>query len=136
MTVPSGTESWPAGSTQNLGWTLSSAAAVGDFGVWLVDAADGTKWYDAGFFAAEAGKTSYTPSFSTLGIPVGTYKAVVYYRADPGPGPGRPTPRARHGADHLRGNEHQRDRAQRHRVLAGGQYAEPRLDALLRRLRR
>ena len=41
-------------------------------------------WYGAGFFAAEAGKTSYTPSFSTLGIPVGTYKAVVYYRADPG----------------------------------------------------
>ena len=40
VTVPDGSESWPAGSTQSLGWTLSSAVDVGEFGVWLNDEAD------------------------------------------------------------------------------------------------
>ena len=82
-TVPDGSQSWPSGSSPDLGWTVSPAVDVGQFGVWLIDQATGS-WYSAGYFAAEAGKTSYTPSFSTLGIPTGTYKAVVYYREDPG----------------------------------------------------
>jgi hypothetical protein len=83
VTVPNGTQSWPSGSTQNLGWTVSPAVSVGQFGVWLVNQTTGT-WYIAGYYAAVAAKTTYTPSFSTLGMPAGSYKAVVYYRVDPG----------------------------------------------------
>ncbi len=82
VSVPGGTESWPAGSTQNLGWTVSSAVDVGQFAVWLINRTTGA-WYDAGYYDAVAGATDYSPSFSTLGIPEGTYAAVVYYRVDP-----------------------------------------------------
>ena len=41
------------------------------FGVWLIDQADASKWYFAGFFSGRAGQTIYTPSFSPLGIPAG-----------------------------------------------------------------
>ena len=83
VTVPDGSQSWPAGSSQQLGWTVSAAVDVGQFGVWLIDATSGA-WYSAGYYDAEAGETDYAPSFSTLGIPEGTYRAVVYYREDPG----------------------------------------------------
>ena len=82
VTVPTGTESWPSGTLQNLGWSVSSPVSVGQFGVWLVNQTTGT-WYDAGYYDA-TGASSYTPSFSTLGMPAGSYKAVVYYRVDPG----------------------------------------------------
>jgi len=82
VTVPVGTEVWPSGTPQNLGWTLSSAVSYGQFGVWLVNQTTGT-WYDAGFYAAVPAQTTYTPSFSTSGIPAGSYRAVVYYRTDP-----------------------------------------------------
>ena len=81
-TVPDGTQSWPEGTTQDLGWTLSAPVDVGQFGVWLIDSDSGA-WYSAGYYDAVAGRTLYTPSFSTLGIPLGTYSAVVFYRSDP-----------------------------------------------------
>jgi C1A family cysteine protease len=84
VTVPAGAESWPEGSPQTLGLTLSSAVSAGEFGVWLVDQADPSKWYTAGFFPAVPGAKTYAPSFSTLGVPAGAYKAVVYYRVDTG----------------------------------------------------
>ena len=82
VTVPDGTQSWPEDTTQHLGWTLSAAVDVGQFGVWLIDQTTGA-WYAAGYYDAVPGQTLYTPSFSTLGLPLGTYKAVVYYRSDP-----------------------------------------------------
>ena len=75
--------SWQSGSNPDLGWTLSSAVDVGQFGVWLINQASGT-WYTAGYYDALPGVKTYTPSFSTLGMPEGSYKAVVYYRSDPG----------------------------------------------------
>lgn len=81
VTVPNGSETWMTGSTQNLGWTLSSAVSSGDFAVWLVNQSTGT-WYGVGFFAAVSGATSYTPSFSTPAVPAGNYAAEVFYRAD------------------------------------------------------
>ena len=82
VTVPNGTESWATGSTQNFGWTLSTAVSAGQFGVWLVNQTTGT-WYEAGYFDAVAAQTNYTPSFTVPAVPAGTYKATVYYRTDP-----------------------------------------------------
>ena len=83
VTVPNGIESWPTGSTQNLGWTLNAAApAGGQFGVWLINQTTGS-WYDAGYYDTVDGQTVYTPSFVVPSIPAGSYVAVVYYRTDP-----------------------------------------------------
>ena len=81
-TVPTGGESWPSGSTQQLGWTVSPAVDAGQFGVWLRNATTGA-YYEAGYYAAVPGQTVYEPSFSTAGIPAGSYTVAVYYRADP-----------------------------------------------------
>jgi hypothetical protein len=81
-TVPNGTQNWTIGSTQALGWTVSSAVSTGQFGVWLVNQTTGT-WYEAGYFSAVAAQTSYTPTFVVPTVPAGSYKAVVYYRTDP-----------------------------------------------------
>ncbi len=80
--MPAGTEVWPSGSAQNLGWTVSPAVDTGQFGVWLVYQTTGA-WYAAGYYDAVPGQTAYAPSFSTTGVPAGSYKAVVYYRTDP-----------------------------------------------------
>ena len=82
VTVPSGTELWTTGSAQNLGWTVTNAVSIGQFGVWLVNQSSGT-WYDAGYFDAVAGQTNYAPGFTVPTVPDGTYKSVVYYRVDP-----------------------------------------------------
>ena len=71
-----------AGSTADLGWTVSSAVATGQFGVWLVNQTTGT-WYEAGYFNAVAGQTAYTPSFTVPAVPPGAYQATVWYRVDP-----------------------------------------------------
>ena len=83
VTVPNGTEAWTTASTQNLGWTLNAAVpAGGQFGVWLINQTTGS-WYDAGYYDTVAGQTDYAPAFTVPNVPDGTYKAAVYYRADP-----------------------------------------------------
>ena len=82
VAVPNGTETWAAGSTQNLGWSIFAAVDVGQFGVWLINQTTGS-WYDAGYYEAVPGQTIYTPSFTVPAVPAGTYKAIVYYRVDP-----------------------------------------------------
>ena len=82
VTVPIGIETWPTGSTQNLGWTLNAPVSVGQFGVWLINQTTGS-WYDAGYYDAVPGQTTYTPSFTVPSIPAGTYQVIVYYRTDP-----------------------------------------------------
>ena len=82
VTVPSGVEAWGTGTAQNLGWTLNAAVSNGQFGVWLINQTTGA-WYDAGYYAADPGQTSYAPGFTVPNVPDGAYSAVVYYRTDP-----------------------------------------------------
>lgn len=83
MTSPTADTRWPAGTTQELGFTVSSAVEVGAFNGWLIDTVTGA-WYGAGFSVPVAGHTTYAQSFSTVGVPEGTYTAVVYHRPDAG----------------------------------------------------
>src|SRR5665647_3657206 len=52
MTSPTAGALWPAGSTQSLGFTLSSAVSVGEFDGFLVNTLTGA-WYGAGMPVVE-----------------------------------------------------------------------------------
>ena len=66
----------------SLGFTVSPTVPNGGaFNCWLINTATGT-WYGAGESPSVAGLGTYSRSFSTTGIPEGTYTAVVYYRPD------------------------------------------------------
>ena len=80
VTAPTAGPPWPAGSTQSVGWT-TTAVSVGTFDTFLMNTTTGA-WYFAGTSPAVAAQTTYTLTFSTVGIPAGSYKAIVQYRPD------------------------------------------------------
>ena len=49
---------------------LNTPVSIGQFGVWLVNQTTGT-WYEAGYFNAVAGQTTYTPGFTVPTVPAG-----------------------------------------------------------------
>ena len=82
VTSPATGAVWGANTPQNIGFTLNSAVGVGgEFDTWLINTATNT-WYPSGFSSAVALQTIYSHSFSTAGIPAGTYTSVIYYRPD------------------------------------------------------
>ena len=80
ITSPTAGTTWTTGSG-SIGFT-TSAVSVGEFDGFLINTVTGG-WYGAGRTAPVAGQTVYTQTFSTAGIPPGTYTAVMYYRPDP-----------------------------------------------------
>jgi hypothetical protein len=81
VTSPTAANSWPRRTTQKVEWTVAPALSLGEFRVCVVD--QGTKtWYVNKVVPAVDLQTDYeTPIY--LAVPAGSYKATVYWRADP-----------------------------------------------------
>ena len=81
VTAPNGGESWANGSAHNLSWTLSAAASVGAFNVWLIDGVG--NWVAAGdTVAAVPGQTIYSVPWTVTAAPRADYRLTVWYRPD------------------------------------------------------
>jgi hypothetical protein len=84
ITAPTAASSWPAGSAQNVTWTLSTPVSAGEFRVWLISS--GGTWYKGKQVVPVAAQTSYTTAI-TASVPAASgYKAAVYWRSTVGSG--------------------------------------------------
>ncbi len=83
FTSPLGGESWPAGTSQTVSWTLSGALSVGQFRISFVDAANVQTTLAT--FSATLGQTSYSQRLTLPAAPAAgsTCRIVVYWRSDP-----------------------------------------------------
>ena len=80
VTAPTTGARWTSGTTQSIAWT-STAVSAGAFDAYLINTITGV-WYLAGSTTAVPSQTSYSRSFSTIGIPLGAYTAYVSYRTN------------------------------------------------------
>ena len=122
-----GIESWTPREHPEPGLDGSTAAvSTGQFGVWLVNQTTGT-WYEAGYFNAVAGQTSYTPELRRADGARRELqgRGVLPHRSDAvGLAGERHEPGSRD--HHARRPGDQRHRAEWHGELDDRQHAEPR----------
>ena len=82
FTSPLGGESWPAGTSQTVSWTLSGALSVGQFRISFIDAANVQTTLTT--FSATVGQTSYSQHVTLPAAPAAgsTCRIDVYWRSD------------------------------------------------------
>jgi len=81
VTAPTGSASYPVGGNLTVSWTMRSAAASGEFGVWA--RSPGGSWYALKLVPASGG-TSYSTDV-ILDVPAGGgYEAIVAWRGTAG----------------------------------------------------
>ena len=84
ITAPTGAATYVQGSLLTVSWTTSSAAAAGEFGLWVRGPAN--DWY-AATLVATSGLGAYTTTLTLTGVPPsGGYNAIVAWRPAAGSG--------------------------------------------------